>query len=277
MGFKSLNSCRKRPCLERVTNVWMKLRRPKYKAFEETLRKLLPFKEWCLEADEIDVKDQKQKNIARNELPEEYRKQADYFHLSNGVLMYRDILNDEWLTDAVVIPPGLENKALQAYHDSGYGAHLGSYKTRIAGKLAYKCTGPYKIVDVNPRNPDVYRLVPLGQPNREPTSHHVRELCPYVTQEAHERQKPAPVGIVEDDLLKELKVGDHLLLKNGKRDYLTLVTKIDGQYVTVQYYNKKKPTKGPFKPMENLNLREIVCEYVRTLISVTLRNSHCAP
>ena len=69
------------------------------------------------------------------------------------------------------------------------------------GKLAYKCTGPYKIVDVNPRNPDVYRLVPLGQPNREPTSHRVRELCPYVTQEAHERQKPAPVGIVEDDLL----------------------------------------------------------------------------
>ena len=54
------------------------------------------------DTDEIDVKDQKQKNIARNELPEEYRKQADYFHLSNGVLMYRDILNDEWLTDAVV-------------------------------------------------------------------------------------------------------------------------------------------------------------------------------
>ena len=24
--------------------------------------------------------------------------------------------------------------------------------------------------------------------------------------------------------------------------------------MTVQYYNKKKPTKGPFKPMENLNL-----------------------
>ena len=41
--------------------------------------------------DEIDVKDQKQKNIARNELPEEHRKQAGYFHLSNGVLMYRDM------------------------------------------------------------------------------------------------------------------------------------------------------------------------------------------
>ena len=52
--------------------------------------------------------------------------------LTAGVLMYRDILNDEWLTDAVVIPPGLENRALKAYHDSGYGAHLGSYKTRIA-------------------------------------------------------------------------------------------------------------------------------------------------
>ena len=82
----------------------------------------------------------------------------------------------------------------------------------------------------------------------------MRELCPYITQEAHEQQKPDPVGIVEDDLIKELKVGDHLLLKNGKRDFLTLVTKIDGQYVTVQYYNKKKPTKGSFKPMENLNL-----------------------
>ena len=82
----------------------------------------------------------------------------------------------------------------------------------------------------------------------------MRELCPYITQEAHERQKPAPVGTVEGDLLKELKVGDHLLLKNGRRDFLTLVTKIEGQYVTVQYYNKKKPTKGSFKPMENLNL-----------------------
>ena len=30
------------------------------------------------DTDEIDVKDQKQKSIARNVLPEEYRKQADY-------------------------------------------------------------------------------------------------------------------------------------------------------------------------------------------------------
>ena len=38
------------------------------------------------DTDEIDVKDQKQKNIARNELPEEYRKQADYFHLHSRLL-----------------------------------------------------------------------------------------------------------------------------------------------------------------------------------------------
>ena len=44
------------------------------------------------------------------------------------------------------------------------------------------------------------------------------------------------VGIVEDDLLKELKVGDHLLLKNGRRGFLTLVTKIEGQYVTVKFW-----------------------------------------
>ena len=55
----------------------------------------------------------------------------------------------------------------------------------------------------------MYRLVPLlGQPDREPTSHHVRELCPYITQEAHERQKSVPVGIVEDNMLEELKVGE---------------------------------------------------------------------
>ena len=47
---KLLNDCRKRPCPERMTNDWTKFRRLTYKAFEETLRKLLPFKEWCLEA-----------------------------------------------------------------------------------------------------------------------------------------------------------------------------------------------------------------------------------
>ena len=34
-----------------------------------------------------------------------------------------------------------------------------------------------------------------------------------------------------------MKVGDHLLLKNGGRDFLAVVRSREGPYVTIQYYN----------------------------------------
>ena len=54
-------------------------------------------------------------------------------------------------------------------------------KVGVYGKLAYKCTGPYLIVGIHDRNPDVYRLVPLTDQPRDPTSHHVRGLVPYIS------------------------------------------------------------------------------------------------
>ena len=44
-------------------------------------------------------------------------------------------------------------------------------KVGVYGKLAYRCTGPYRIVAVHDRSPDVHRLVPLTNPDADPTSH----------------------------------------------------------------------------------------------------------
>ena len=37
------------------------------------------------------------------------------------------------------------------------------------GKLAYKSTGPYEVVSLHARNPDVYYLKPLGKPDVDAT------------------------------------------------------------------------------------------------------------
>ena len=125
-------------------------------------------------------------------------------------------------------------------------------KTGMYGKLAYKNTGPYEIVGINPKNSDVYMLRPLGKPHADPTAHHVRELCPYITREAHEQQTTTS-DVQQQDSMLEVKLNDHLLLPNGNRDYLTKVTKVEGPYVTVQYYNHAKPSKD-FYNKQNLFL-----------------------
>ena len=109
-------------------------------------------------------------------------------------------------------------------------------KVGVYGKLAYKTTGPYEITAVHPRNPDVYALRPLHQPNAEPRMVHIRELVPYITRAAHEKEEQTDVDH-EADAVLEVKVGDHLLLKNGQRDFLTKVLARSGPYVTIQYYN----------------------------------------
>ena len=109
-------------------------------------------------------------------------------------------------------------------------------KVGVYGKLAYKTTGPYEITAKHPRNPDVYALRPLHQPNAEPKMVHIRELVPYITRAAHEKEEQTDVDQEADEVL-EVKVGDHLLLKNGQRDFLTKVLARSGPYVTIQYYN----------------------------------------
>ena len=115
-------------------------------------------------------------------------------------------------------------------------------KVGVYGKLAYKTTGPYEVVAKHPRNPDVYALRPLAKPNADPTMVHIRELVPYITRDAHEKQEQTDVD-QEADAILEVKVGDHLLLKNGPRDFLTKVLSREGPYVTVHYYNTKNKDK----------------------------------
>ena len=38
-----------------------------------------------------------------------------HFHISNGALMYRDVPNDEWLTDAIVLPESMVTTAMEAW------------------------------------------------------------------------------------------------------------------------------------------------------------------
>ena len=113
-------------------------------------------------------------------------------------------------------------------------------KIGVYGKLAYKSTGPYEIVDVNRRNPNVYLLRPLGRPNVDPISTHVRELCPYITREAHEQQTQVDIDQEADSLL-EVKPDQYLLLPSGARDYVCKVKSVDGPYALIQYLNTKTP------------------------------------
>ena len=113
------------------------------------------------------------------------------------------------------------------------------------GKLAHKCTGPYEVVGINPSNRNVYQLVPLGQPDKDPSCHHVREICPYLTKEAHEQQEDKDIDQDHGEILK-VEVGEYLLLPySGKRDLFCLVRSVDGNYVTVQYLSKTDWKKDP--------------------------------
>ena len=118
-------------------------------------------------------------------------------------------------------------------------------KIGVYGKLAYKSTGPYEIVGVNQRNPNVYLLRPLARPNVDPISAHVRELCPYITREAHEQQNQVDIDQEADGLL-EVKAGQFLLLPNGARDYACKVMSVDGPYVLIQYLNTATPKKDAY-------------------------------
>ena len=129
-------------------------------------------------------------------------------------------------------------------------------KIGVYGKLAYKCTGPYLIVGIHDRNPDVYRLVPLTQPNSDPTSHHSRGLIPYISAEHHEVQKEIDSSQDATAML-EISVGDHLLLPQGSKDVLCKVRTVESAYVTVQYYQRYPDATKTDKPSD-LNHLELV-------------------
>ena len=79
----------------------------------------------------------------------------------------------------------------------------------------------------------------------DPISTHVRELCPYITREAHEQQNQVDIDQEADGLL-EVKAGQFLLLPNGARDYACKVMSVDGPYVLIQYLNTATPKKDAY-------------------------------
>ena len=53
-------------------------------------------------------------------LPKEYRGHIEFMQIHDDALFYRDVMNDEWMTNAIVLPATLEHAAMEAYHASGY-------------------------------------------------------------------------------------------------------------------------------------------------------------
>ena len=120
----------------------------------------------------------------------------------------------------------------------------GNTKRGLYGKLAYTTVGPFEVAAVHPRNPDVYELRSLEYPDREPTRHHVRELCPYITREAHEQQTENTATNTTVSKL-DPAVGDFLLLPYGSADFLVQVLSKAHGRVQVQFLNKKDRKKDP--------------------------------
>ena len=120
----------------------------------------------------------------------------------------------------------------------------GNTKRGLYGKLAYTTVGPFEVVGIHPRNPDVYELKSLEHPDRDPTRHHVRELCPYVTREAHEQQTE---NTAANQTTSELDpaIGDFLLLPYGRSDFMVQVLSKAHGRVTVQFLNKKDRKSDP--------------------------------
>ena len=129
----------------------------------------------------------------------------------------------------------------------------GNTKRGLYGKLAYTTVGPFEIVSLHKHNTDIYELRHLASPDKGTSMHHIRELCPYITKEAHEQQKPH--FAVNQPISKlDPQVGDYLLLPNGSRDFVTKVMELDHGLAQVQYMNKKDPGKGPIAPYTGLRL-----------------------
>ena len=129
----------------------------------------------------------------------------------------------------------------------------GNTKRGLYGKLAYTTTGPFEIVGIHPRNPDVYDLKHLESIDAAATRHHVRELCPYISKEAHEKQtKNDSVNDAISTL--EPKVGDFLMLPYGRQNFIVQVLSYSHGSVRIHYLNKKKGKEKTKEPLTNLRL-----------------------
>ena len=106
-----------------------------------------------------------------------------------------------------------------------------------------RLAGPFEVVARHDKNENVYRLRKCGDPKGRVTSHSVRDMCPYITKEAHEREISSP----DDGGLQSAppllpEVGDFLLLPYGSRDFVCRVLHFNptSGVVKVQFYNNEK-------------------------------------
>ena len=112
----------------------------------------------------------------------------------------------------------------------------------VFGKLAFKAVGPFEVVSRHDKNDNVYRLRKCGEPNSRVTSHNVRDICPYITKEAHEsEQASGDDGGLQSAPPFSVSKGDFLLLPYGKQDFICRVVHWDetSQVAKVHLYNNK--------------------------------------
>ena len=130
-----------------------------------------------------------------------------------------------------------------------------SVQAGIYGKLAYKSVGPFQIMKRHPKNDNVYLLRKLGDENSRVTSHHVRDLCPYISKEAQVtiEQKRDSGGIPKPRQIQQVKSGDFLMLPYGRSDFIVHVDKFDERsgMVSYQYLN----TRDKKDRMTNKNMK----------------------
>ena len=112
--------------------------------------------------------------------------------------------------------------------------------TGIYGKLAYKCVGPFEVISRHSKNDDVYVLRRLGDDNARHTSHHVRDLVPYISKEAYtQREQAKDSGGEPENPALTPTVGMYMLLPYGSTDYVCQVQDYDSRtgMVSFQYLN----------------------------------------
>ena len=131
-----------------------------------------------------------------------------------------------------------------------------SVQAGIYGKLAYKSVGPFEVVKQHPRNDNVYLLKKLGDENTRITSHHVRDLCPYISKEAQVtiEQKRDSGGVPKARQLKDITAGDFLMLPYGRADFIVQVEKYDERSGMVSYQYLNTRDKKDKKNSRNLKL-----------------------
>jgi hypothetical protein len=134
--------------------------------------------------------------------------------------------------------------------------HIPRVKRGVSARLRYQTTCPYQVLPHLPAsrpNPDgsynTYRVKHLGSGNE--TTVNVRQMLPYISQEAHSLQTPATPAAAPDSQEVGEPVefdpgpGDFVLLPNqdGVPFHLLQIVSRDGRMTEAQYLNTTQATR----------------------------------